>query len=106
MPVRSAGLNGVVIPDSYARIPLIASLAAHGLQTGHLAAFQGLTEAAWLGALALIVFAAPNTEAVFLIGNGRVQFRPTIVWTTAVTVLLVLGLFGISSNAPFLYFQF
>lgn len=96
------GMNGVPLPDSYARLA-----APLGLSTAQLPLFQGTEQIAMVSLAALLCFALPNVAQAFeFLPGGRWQWRGTR--RQAVAAGLALGAAILSLNRPseFLYFQF
>jgi alginate O-acetyltransferase complex protein AlgI len=63
-----------------------------------------------------IAWAMPNTQEILgQIGSGNVRWpsllprllwRPTMVWSVALTLLFGISILMLDANAAFLYFQF
>ncbi|ARJ66546.1 hypothetical protein WV31_13145 [Magnetospirillum sp. ME-1] len=107
-----SGLNGVVLPSTYAGYPVVGALAELGIRfdAPSAFAFQGISELLVLGALLALAVAAPNTQAIVLDEptdpGPRLNFSPNRWWAAATAVILAAGMIGLSSQSPFLYFQF
>ncbi|BAE48898.1 MBOAT family O-acyltransferase [Paramagnetospirillum magneticum] len=102
------GLNGVVIPESYATLPLVRGLVSMGVPARYLPDFHGIGELALLAAMGAHVTLLPNSQTMALDRQAprALNFRPTMAWSAGVAILLAVGLFAISGDSPFLYFQF
>jgi len=84
--------------------------------------FRGKDEIAWLIALSLVVWFAPNThqlmskyKAAINIYRGKVKdpikktwflWRPTLFWAIVMALLAVMVILNLSSASEFIYFRF
>jgi D-alanyl-lipoteichoic acid acyltransferase DltB (MBOAT superfamily) len=104
-----AGLNGIVVPESYAALPGLRQLTqALGLPAYYLPTFLGAKELACLLLLAVIAWVLPNSQDIVLQENRAawLALRPTRKWAMAISLLLAASIMGVSKDAQFLYFQF
>lgn len=113
-----AGLNGIVLPETYFRYlgPLAPWLAEQGVrfEAGYL--FLGLPQLGWLAALLLIVWTLPNTlewaryRTALTTETGWfdrwLAWRPTSAWSIILGAVTIIGLVYMGRPSEFLYFQF
>jgi alginate O-acetyltransferase complex protein AlgI len=113
-----AGLNGIVIPDSYGHYfaGFSQTLASFGISFGVTPFFSGFYEVIGLTVLLVVVWFMPNSNEFTakiikdFSANAQTmtlwQRRRTIVNGLVVGGALAMGLISISELSEFLYFQF
>ncbi len=116
-----AGMNGVVLPATYAdHLGALAPVFKDwGVQfeAGYL--YQGRSQVIWIVGLLAIVWVCPNTlawagyrpgaedrGAVLPNVPSAIAWRPTIVWSLALSAIALTCLAYMSQVGEFLYFQF
>jgi hypothetical protein len=75
-----------------------------------------VSAAATVALCCFIVWAMPNTQEILgQLGRDEVrlpsiiptfQWRPTVIWSIALTVIFCASILTLDANAQFLYFQF
>ena len=115
-----AGLNGVVLPATYAGHlgPLADTLAGWGVRFEEVWLYQGRAQVLWLGGLLAVCWLLPNTldwaryepdlHAAPLrpAGAWRLAWRPSVAWALSLSGLAIVSLVFMSRTGEFLYFQF
>ena len=119
------GAHGVVLPQSWLQplgnvAPVFAWLNIQFLETEYLSNGEYLYLLVLLGA----VWFLPNTQEmlrqakpaldvhryVAVRGSGRLerffQWKPTVVWVTALSILVLAALLSLQQQSEFIYFQF
>ncbi len=118
------GVNGVALPESiYDRLgPIAAWVDGVGIAKGLGEGIVFSSTAFWIVFLAIIAFTFPNTlqlmgryepalgwkpEPGFSGAYGRaVQWRASLIWAMAVSVVAAVGMFHLGGESEFLYWQF
>ncbi len=115
-----AGLNGVVLPDTYlARLGGLGVLLLDaGVTFKPVYLFLGAQQVMWLAALLGIVVLAPNTlqwagyepaldaPAGWNTWSGWLRWRPSVPWAFGLSCVTLVALVLMSDAGEFLYFQF
>ncbi len=113
------GLNGIVLPTSYAAMFPLFGLDAEalGIRFGALRGVTNLHEmVVWFGCASVIAFALPNSQTFmrrYAPVLGRVDYAATVVqwrpragWCAVFGVVLFISIAHITRVSEFLYFQF
>jgi alginate O-acetyltransferase complex protein AlgI len=113
-----AGLNGIVLPEAVGRRlgGLVGPLAEVGVSFEIMSGSRFMWTWIWIAALFVIAVFAPNTQEIMggrrpalnFGGHaaGRLGWKPTPAWATAVAVVAAVGVLALSRVSEFLYFQF
>ena len=115
-----AGLNGVVLPETYgARLGALGDMAlGWGWRFEEMYLFLGLEQVLWLTGLLALAWLRPNAlewtrysppDGEVMEPRGlwrRLSWRPSVLWALCLSGMAVLSLVLMSRTGEFLYFQF
>jgi alginate O-acetyltransferase complex protein AlgI len=116
-----AGGHGLVLPAGWQILmpTSFSKLAVSAGATFAASIFQGVYQAAWIGALLSIALFCPNTQELMRLYEPALDatassaafvpiltWRPSASWALAIAVMAVAALASLDRVTPFLYFQF
>ena len=107
-----SGVYGFILPESLQeKLGSVSHLiTAVGWKFGYMEYSKGLKDVLVMFLFTLAVWYLPNTQEIILKDNqasaSRIYWRPNIIWSAGLSLLLLLAILRLSNFSEFLYFQF